>query len=119
MLTPMTSPTPPRGKRSAIVQRGEFLWPRALTANGEPVPVRSRAGTKISGDRIAPEEIREAIQLVLRAAGGMTRDELLSEVRYVLGVGKTALAPSFDEALEGMVRDSSLGEGSTGYALRS
>jgi very-short-patch-repair endonuclease len=107
------------GNRSAIVQRGEFLWPRALTENGEPAPVRSRAGTKISGDRVAPEEIREAIRLVLQAAGGMTRDELLSEVRHVLGVGKTALAPGFDGAIEDMVRDGTVGEGSTGYALRS
>jgi hypothetical protein len=107
------------GNRSAIVQRGEFLWPRALAENGEPVPVRSRAGTKIPGDRVAPEEIREAIRLVLQAAGGMTRDELFSELRHVLGVGKTALAPGFDEAIEGMVRDGAVGEGSTGYALRS
>jgi very-short-patch-repair endonuclease len=106
------------GSESAIVQRGDFLWPRALAGNDTRVPVRSRAGTKIPGDRIAPEEIREAIRLVLQAAGGMTRDELLSEVRRVLGVGRTALTPGFDEAIEGMVRDGTVGEGSTGYALR-
>jgi hypothetical protein len=107
------------GSRSSIVQRGDFLWPRALTESGEPVPVRSRAGTRIPGDRVAPEEIREAIRLVLQSAGGMTRDELLSEVRHVLGVGRTALAPAFNEAIEGMLRGGSVGEGSTGYALRS
>ena len=107
------------GNRSAIVQRSNLLWPRALTENGAPVSVCSRAGTKISGDRIAPEEIREAIRLVLQAAGGMTGDELLSEVRHVLGAGRTALAPAFDGAIEGMVRGGVVGEGSTGYALRN
>jgi len=34
-------------------------------------------------------------------------------------VGKTALAPSFYEALEGVVRGGAVGDGSTGYALRS
>ncbi|HEU4584223.1 MAG TPA: DUF3320 domain-containing protein, partial [Gemmatimonadaceae bacterium] len=106
------------GSASAIVQRGDFLWPRALTEDGARVPVRSRAGTKIPGDRVAPEEIREAIKLVLQAAGGMARDELLSEIRHVLGVGKTALTPAFDDAIEGMVRDGAVGEGSMGYALR-
>ncbi len=107
------------GSRSSIVQRGDFLWPRTLTESGKPVPVRSRAGTRIPGDRVVPEEIREAIRLVLQAAGGMTRDELLSEVRHVLGVGRAALAPTFNEAIEGMIREGAVGEGSTGYALRS
>jgi hypothetical protein len=107
------------GSAGGIVQRNEFLWPRVLTEDGAPVPVRSRAGTKIPGNRIAHEEIREAIRLVLQAAGGMARDELLSEVRHVLGVGKAAVAPGFDNAIEGMIRDRAVGEGSTGYALMS
>jgi hypothetical protein len=49
----------------------------------------------------------------------MAHDDLLSEVRHVLGVGRAALAPGFDEAIETMVRDGAIGEGSTGYALRS
>jgi hypothetical protein len=106
------------GNASGIVQRGEFLWPRALTDDDARVPVRWRAGTKISADRVAPEEIQEAIRLVLQAAGGMARSELLSEVRHVLGVGKAALALVFDYAIEAMVSDGEVGEGSTGYALR-
>ncbi len=106
------------GERSAIVQRDDFLWPRKLLENGASVPVRSRTGTKISGDRIAPEEIREAIRLVLQAVGGMMREELLSETRHLLGVGKTALAAGFDSALKEMVRDGMVGDGSTGFALR-
>jgi very-short-patch-repair endonuclease len=102
-----------------IVVRGEFVWSTASAQPDAKVPVRSRAGTRITGDRVAPEEIREAIRLVLGAAGGMTRDELLSEVRQVLGVGKAALTPGFDAALGEMVRAGAVGEGSAGYALRS
>jgi hypothetical protein len=92
--------------------------PQALTDGGSQVPVRSLTGTGIPGDRIVPEEIREAMRLVLRAAGGMARDELLSEVRHVLGVGKAELAPAFDYAIDAMVSDGEVGDGSKGYALR-
>lgn len=102
----------------AVVERGDFLWSPALAQFGAQVPVRSRAGTRITGDRVPPEEVQEAIRLVLRAAGGMTRDELLSEVRQVLGVGKAAFAPRFEDAMSTLLRDGAVGEGSAGYALR-
>ena len=49
--------------------------------------------------------------------GGMSADELLSEVRQMLGVRKAALAPPFDAALEGWSGTGKLG-GSAGFALR-
>jgi hypothetical protein len=49
----------------------------------------------------------------------MAHDDLLSEVRHVLGVGRAALESGFDDAIQTMVRDGAVGEGSTGYALRS
>jgi hypothetical protein len=73
----------------------------------------------MSGDRVAVEEVQNAITLVLKAAGGLTADELLSEVRQVLGVAKAPLTPAFNEALQTLLRDQVIGEGSAGYALRA
>jgi very-short-patch-repair endonuclease len=101
-----------------VVVRGEFVWTPALVQNGAQVPARSRSGTRISGDRVAAEEVREAIVLVLRAARGMSADELLSEARQILGVGRASLAPAFDVALKALVTDQTIGEGSAGFALR-
>jgi len=101
-----------------VVKRGDFLWSLTMSEAGPQVPVRSRVGTRITGDRVAPEEVQEAIRLVLRAAGGMTREELLAEVRQVLGVGKAALAPGFANALQSLVDSAAIGEGSAGFALR-
>jgi very-short-patch-repair endonuclease len=101
-----------------VVVRDGFAWSPAMAQNGAQVPARSRSGTRIAGDRVPAEEVREAIVLVLRAGGGMSADELLSEVRQALGVGKAALTPAFDIALEGLVRVGTVGEGSAGFALR-
>jgi very-short-patch-repair endonuclease len=103
-----------------VVQRGDFLWTQAMTVGARSgVPARSRSGTRISGDRVATEEVQGAIELVLRAAGGMMADELLSEVRQILGVGKGAVAGAFESALAAMVREGVVGEGSGGFALRA
>ena len=103
----------------AVVVHGEFVWTVALATNGVQVLPRSRAGTRISGDRVPVEEVQSSIALVLRAGGGMSADELLSEVRQTLGVGKAALAPMFDVALRALVKDGTVGEGSAGFALRA
>jgi very-short-patch-repair endonuclease len=105
-------------RSGVVVKRGDFVWAKSATALGAEVPVRSRAGMRITAERVPSEEIQAAIALVLRAAGGMTRDELFAEVRQVLGVGRT-LAPGFDDALARLVHTGRLGEGSVGYALRS
>jgi hypothetical protein len=106
------------GREGGVVLRGDFVWTAALARDDAKVPVRSRSGTRISGERVPVEEVREAIALVLRAAGGMSADELLSEVRQMLGVGKGGLTPAFDAALEALVKQGAVGEGSAGFALR-
>jgi len=102
----------------SVIQHGDFLWSRDQVESGTTVHVRSRSGTRIPGDRITDQEIQGAITLVLRAAGGMSFDELLSEVRQVLGVGRTSLSEGFSSSLKGLVRDGAVGEGSAGFALR-
>lgn len=101
-------------KSGVIEIAGEFaLQPGAL------VSVRSRSGTRIPADRVAPQEYQEAIRRVLRAAGSLTRDELITEVRGVLGFGRSAaFVYACDTAVASMTASLELGEGSAGLALR-
>jgi very-short-patch-repair endonuclease len=82
--------------------------------------VRSRAGTRIPAERIAPEEYREAILLVLRDGHGFTRPELSNEVRAVLGFGRAGaqLETAISNALNDLLAHSVVGEGSTGITIR-
>jgi very-short-patch-repair endonuclease len=105
-------------KAGDVVLRGEFAWTPAMARGEVEVPVRSRAGTRISGERVAVEEIRAAIQRVLEGCRGLTHDELLSETRQMLGVGKGSVAPTFETTLQQMVQQGQIGEGSAGYAIR-
>lgn len=59
-----------------IEMRGEFVW-----KIGGEIRVRSRSGVSISAERIAPEEIREAVSLVLRDGHKFTKPNLTNEAR--------------------------------------
>lgn len=96
--------------------RGEFVW----KPNGE-LKMRSRNGTNIPAERIAPEEIQAVILAVLGAAsGGFMRQELVNEVRAVFGFNRTgaALQQTIDNAIENLLAKSTIGEGSLGISLR-
>jgi very-short-patch-repair endonuclease len=102
-------------RQRLVERRGEFLW-----NPGQDLVVRSRSGTRMSAEHIAPEEYRAAVMMVLEAGGGFARPALVTEVRSVLGFARTGAA--LDEAislvLDGMLADGILGEGSTGVRLR-
>ena len=71
-------------QRGAIVRRGEFVYlPEQRTR------VRSRAGTGIPAERIAPEEYQDAVMLALADRGARQRPELVAEIRAVLGFSRT------------------------------
>ena len=73
-------------RQGRIRLRGDF----AYRADGdEAVVVRSRAGTKIPPERIAPEEYRAAVLLVLRAGDGIERKALTNAARSLFGFGRT------------------------------
>lgn len=95
--------------------RGDFVWSTAGT-----VAVRSRAHTGIPGERIAPEEIREAVATILRASGPRLRDDLVADVRALFGFARTGarLEACITEAISGMLEAGILGEASTGVQLR-
>jgi very-short-patch-repair endonuclease len=102
-------------RQHLVERRGDFLW-----NPGQEVVVRSRAGTRMSAEHIAPEEYRAAVMWVLASGRGFARPALVTEVRSVLGFSRTGAA--LDEAigvvLDGMLADGILGEGSTGVRLR-
>jgi hypothetical protein len=99
-----------------IKKRGEFYW----SGVAQQYSVRSRSGTKIPGDRIAPEEYREAIRAVLAAGHVFTRAQLITEVRAVFGFSRTGavLDEAIGTAIDAMLKDRTLGEASTGIRLR-
>jgi very-short-patch-repair endonuclease len=98
-----------------VRRRGEFYW-----NSEEECLVRSRAGTRIPADRIAPEEYEQAVLAVLATGHGFTRPQLTGEVRALLGYGRTGAA--LDEAVNGAVdrllSRGAVGEASTGIRLR-
>jgi superfamily I DNA and/or RNA helicase/very-short-patch-repair endonuclease len=96
--------------------RDAFIWKK----DGE-LRVRSRVGTNIPAERIAPEEVQEAILMTLRAAqAGFTRQNLTNEVRSLFGFNRTgaALKQVIDDGIEALLTRSIIGEGSVGIMLR-
>ncbi|HKR13311.1 MAG TPA: DUF4011 domain-containing protein [Pyrinomonadaceae bacterium] len=100
-----------------IERRGDFYW--NISAAGK-CQFRSRAGTKIPGDRIAPEEYQEALIAILSKGHTFARDQLISEVRSVFGFNRTGpvLEEAIGAAIDNLLRNNKLGEGSTGIGLR-
>jgi hypothetical protein len=102
-------------RQQLVERRGEFLY-----HPGGDVTVRSRGGTRIPAERIAPEEYRAAVMQVLERGRGFARPALVTEVRSVLGFARTgaALDEAIGSVLDAMLADGVLGEGSTGVRLR-
>jgi hypothetical protein len=99
-----------------VRRRGEFVW-----SNSAPCRARSRAGTKIAADRIAPEEYESAVLDVLAQGHGFDRAHLVNEVRAVLGFQRTgpALEAAIVRAIEALLASGKLGEGGSGIRLRA
>ncbi len=102
-------------RQHLIERRGDFVW-----QPGRAATVRSRAGTRIPAERIAGEEYRAAVRMVLERGRGFARPALVTEVRSVLGFARTgaALDEAIGSVLDAMLADGLLGEGSTGIRLR-
>jgi very-short-patch-repair endonuclease len=102
-------------RQHLIERRGEFLW-----NPGHETTVRSRAGTRISAERIAPEEFHAAVRLVLDGGRAFARPALINEVRALLGFSRTgaALDEAIGNVVSAMLSEGVLGEGSTGLRLR-
>lgn len=104
-------------RQGRIRLRGDFAY---RADEPETVAVRSRAGTKIPPERIAPEEYRAAVLLVLRAGDGIERKALTNAARSLFGFGRTGtnLDSCINTAIDELLASDSVGEGSTGIRLR-
>lgn len=96
---------------------GDFVFSTGTNAS---VPVRSRAGTRIPPERIAPEEYKEAVLMVLRAGDGLERKSLTSAVRLLLGFSRTGMTldVAINATIDALLAEETVGEGSTGIKLR-
>jgi len=101
-------------KYAELRTRGEFVW-----GNSDSFKVRSREGTDIPAERIAPEEYREAVLCVLDAAGTRSRPALVAEVRSLFGFARTGpvLEDRIADALDAAINAGLVGEGGGGLAL--
>jgi very-short-patch-repair endonuclease len=102
--------------RSQVIQsRGEFYW----NASGS-CHVRTRAGTRIPAERVAPEEYQQAVLAVLGTGHGFSRSQLTTEVRAVFGFNRTgaALDEAIGEAIDLLLVQQKIGEASIGIRLR-
>jgi very-short-patch-repair endonuclease len=100
-----------------LEMRGEFV----LKPNSD-IRVRSRRDLNIPAEHIAPEEVQAAITMVLQAAqNGLTRQNLINEVRALFGFNRTgaALKQVIDEAIQALLTKGIIGEGSAGIKLRN
>jgi hypothetical protein len=95
--------------------RGEFVW-----MGGSVVRVRSRDGASVVAATIPPEEYAEAVRMVLRAASALPLDDLVTEVRTLLGFARAGseLRAVIERTIELMQVREELGEVSGGYTLR-
>ncbi|MBP9826210.1 MAG: DUF3320 domain-containing protein [Thermoanaerobaculia bacterium] len=97
--------------------RGEFAWApqRAAVARSRAEVVNPPA------EHIAPEEYREAVLQVLRGGATLAREQLVAEVRTLLGFSRTGarLERQIAAAIDGLMIDGLIGEGSTGIGARS
>jgi very-short-patch-repair endonuclease len=98
-----------------VRRRGAFLW----RTEGELV-LRSRAGTRITAEHIAPEEYEAAVRAVLAGGHAFPRPQLVTEVRAVLGYARTgaALDEAINRALDQLLAAGELGEAAAGIRMR-
>lgn len=98
-----------------VARRGPFYWRPDGSCRA-----RSRSGTGVPGDRIAPEEFAEAIKLVLAGGQAFPRQALITETRAVMGYNRTGalLEQAIGNVVDALVAAGILGEGSRGLILR-
>jgi len=105
-------------QKRKLFLRGDFVFARPAP---ETITVRSRAGTNIPAERIAPEEYKAAILMVLRASDGLNRKALTNTVRALFGFSRTGpnLETAIGAAIDSLLAEHTVGEGSTGIKMRS
>jgi hypothetical protein len=102
-------------REGAVRRRGAFLWDES-----DLVEPRSRAGTRIPAERIAPEEYAAAVRAVLAGGNALPRAQLTAEARALLGFARTGavLEAEIARAVDALLAAGELGEASGGVQAR-
>ena len=84
------------------------------------VKTRCRNGTGIPAERIATDEIRGAVLVVLATEHKFGKQDLVNEVRSLFGFNRTgpSLQLVIEQQIDALITEGLLGEGSTGIGLR-
>jgi hypothetical protein len=69
-------------------RRGDFLWPAGEPEVRVRVPDPRDRGSERAVEHIAPEELQAGMRLLLRQAGGIDEESLLSQTARLFGFGK-------------------------------
>ncbi len=103
--------------QSSLSVRNNFVY---LVGSNSEIKVRSRLGTGIPAERIAPEEYTEAVLSVLSTGEAFNRDQLIKRVRGRFGYSRTGnqIKQQVGAAIDLLLREDKIGEGSTGIRLR-
>ncbi len=103
-------------RRGILERRDDFVW-----APSGRLIVRSRAGTGIPAERIAPEEYRAAAVAILESRGALDRKTLVNEIRALFGFSRTGaqLDQAIQREIEALLAGNVLGEGGSGLMLRA
>ena len=84
------------------------------------IRARTRAGTGIPVDRISPEELSNAVLLVLKDGHCFDRPTLINYVRAVFGFDRTGekAKKAIEDSIRSLLQEEVIGEGSLGIGLR-
>jgi very-short-patch-repair endonuclease len=104
-------------QQHSLSARGDFVY---LPGANAEVKVRSRLGTNIPAERISPEEYKEAVLFALATGQSYDREELIKRVRGLFGFSRTGnqIRQQVSAAIDALLREDKIGEGSTGIRLR-
>jgi hypothetical protein len=72
-------------KNDRLRRRGEFLWPAGESALKVRVPVEGVSEAQRDLEMIAPEELQEAMCLLVQQGGGLGEEALLAQTARVFG----------------------------------
>jgi hypothetical protein len=78
-------------RQQKVVRRGEFLWPPGLVATEAPVRTSGPGGKPRAIDRIALEEIANALLLTLDECFSLPEETLIVQTARLLGYDRTGV----------------------------
>jgi hypothetical protein len=89
-------------KKDRLRRQGDFLWPAGEAAVKVRVPAAGESESQRDLEQIAPEELQEAMRLLVQQGGGLGEDTLLTQTARVFGFRN--VGDNMRELLRGCLR---------------